>query len=98
MTIATGSPTNRTRSAASSGSDHTPPSGMGAPSLTSAPSSGGGGGVRSSMSWTVSTATTPGASRAAVTSMPLISACATGLRTNVIRAASASSGTRRSST
>ena len=50
------------------------------------------------MSWTVSTATTPGASRAAVVSMPVIRAWAIGLRTNVTRAASASSGTRRSST
>ena len=98
MTTATASPTYRTRSTASSGSDHAPPSGMGAPSATSAPSSGGGGGVRSSMSWTVSTATTPGASRAAEVSMPVIRACATGLRTNVTRAASVSSGTLRSST
>jgi hypothetical protein len=50
------------------------------------------------MSLTVSTATTPSASRAAVTSMPVIIACAIGLRTNVARAAVTSSGTRRSST
>ena len=50
------------------------------------------------MSWAVSTATTPGAASAAETSMPVICACAIGLRTNVTRAASASSGTRRSST
>ncbi len=97
MTIATGSPTYRTRWPASSGSAYGPPIGTGAPSLPGPPSSGGGGG-RSSVSWAVSTATTPGAWRAADTSMPVISACATGLRTNVTRDASASSGTRRSST
>ena len=50
------------------------------------------------MSAAVSTATTPGAAFAAVVSMPVISACATGLRTNVTRAACVSSGSRRSST
>ena len=39
----------------------------------------------SSMSAAVSTATTPGDARAAPVSMPVIRACAIGLRTNVIR-------------
>ena len=39
------------------------------------------------MSWTVSTATTPGSLTAALVSMPVMRACATGLRTNVTRAA-----------
>ena len=94
--MATGSPTKRTRSTASSGSCHSPPSGMGTVSLGGP--SGGGGGGRSSMSATVSTATTPGAASAAEASMPVIRACPSGLRTNVTRAAPVSSGTLRSST
>ena len=97
MTTATGSPTNRTVSTASSGSDHTPPSGIGPSPPPPEPSSGGGG-ARSVMSWTVSTATTPGSLTAALVSMPVMRAWATGLRTNVRRAAPASSGVRRSST
>src|SRR5215469_8220940 len=93
--MATGSPTKRTRSTASSGSCHSPPSGKGAVSL-GAPSVGGGG--MSSKSATVSTATTPGTASAAEASMPVISACASGLRTNVTRAAPVSSGTLMSST
>jgi hypothetical protein len=49
------------------------------------------------MSAAVSTVTTPGEARAAPVSMPVIRACAMGLRTNVIRAAPSSSGIRRSS-
>ena len=45
----------------------------------------------------VSTATTPGISVAALVSIPVISACATGLRTIVTYAAPVSSGSRRSS-
>ena len=97
MTMATGSPTKRTRSAASSGSCHTPPSGRGTFSGAGS-SGGGGGGGRSLMSATVSTATTPGAASAAEASMPVIRACPSGLRTNVTRAAPVSSGTLTSST
>ena len=50
------------------------------------------------MSATVSTAITPGSARAALASMPVMRAWATGLRTNVTRAAPFSSGVRRSST
>ena len=50
------------------------------------------------MSATVSTAITPGSARASLTSMPVMRAWATGLRTNVTRAAPFSSGVRRSST
>jgi hypothetical protein len=50
------------------------------------------------MSATVSTAITPGLARASLASMPVIRAWATGLRTNVTRAAPLSSGVRRSST
>ena len=96
MTTATGSPTYRTVSTASSGSDHTPPIGIGA-SLGPSPESGGGG-ARSSMSRTVSTAITPGSLSASLVSMPVIRAWATGLRTKVRRAAADSSGVRRSST
>ncbi len=81
MTSATASPTYRTRPLASSGSV-----------IGWSPGEG-----RSSVSAAVSTAITPGASRAASASIPVIRACAIGLRTNVARAAPASSGTRRSS-
>ena len=50
------------------------------------------------MSATVSTAITPGSARASLASMPVMRAWATGLRTNVTRAAPFSSGVRRSST
>ncbi len=96
MTTATGSPTYRTVSTASSGSAHTPPIGAGA-SLGS-PAASGGGGVRSSMSPAVSTAITPGSASASLVSMPVMRAWATGLRTKVSRAAAFSSGVRRSST
>jgi hypothetical protein len=82
ITIATGSPTNRTRSAASSGSAIGSSRLPGSPAAFSA----------------VSTATTPGSASAAEASMPVMSACAHGLRTNVTRAARVSSGTRTSST
>ena len=98
MTTATGSPTNRTVSTASKGSDHGPPSGIRPLSSPPPEPSSGGGGARSSMSRTVSTAITPGSWLAAVVSMPVMRACATGLRTNVRRAAPSSSGVRRSST
>ena len=99
-TIATGSPTNRTRSTASSGSDHFPPRGIGpsAGGASGGGSSAGGGGGMSVMSAAVSTATTPGCASASDASMPVMSACATGERTNVARTAPASSGSRRSST
>ena len=99
-TSATGSPTNRTRSNANSGSCQTPPIGAG-PSgggASSGTGSAGGGGGRSVMSAAVSTATTPGASSAAEVSMPVIRACATVDRTNVARTAPARSGSRKSST
>ena len=83
MTTATGSPTNRTVSTASSGSDHGPPSGIGPPSPPPPSPLSGGGGARSSMSRTVSTAITPGSLMAWLVSMPVMRACASGLRTNV---------------
>ncbi len=50
------------------------------------------------MSAAVSTATTPGACRASSVSMPVIRACAIGLRTKMTRAAPCNSGSRKSST
>ena len=50
------------------------------------------------MSLAVSTAITPGSWVAWEVSMPVMCACASGLRTNVRRAAPLSSGVRRSST
>ena len=95
MTTATGSPANRTVSTASRGSAHGPPSGAGLPSHS--PELGGGG-ARSSMSPAVSTAITPGSLSASLASMPAMRAWASGLRTNVRRAARFSSGVLRSST
>ncbi len=101
ITTATGSPTYRTVSAASSGSAHAPPIGTGPaspPSPSPPVAASGGGGARSSMSATVSTAITPGSALASAVSIPVMRACAIGLRTKVTRAAPLSSGIRKSST